>query len=355
MKPGETENLIACLTPPGKGAVATVAVQGPNAWTAFEELFRPMSGKPVACPTAASMLIGKLGSGDGADDVVVAVKSLVPSPNLEIHCHGGAEVVRYLIELFQARGFRVVDWRTFVSASHGFVERLAHAPTLRTASILLDQTQGAYERLLARMKSETENRQQLGERFLSLQSLGNHLVEPWRVVIAGAPNVGKSSLVNAIAGYQRSVVSATAGTTRDVVAVTLAIDGWPVEMCDTAGLGDVADELDRAGMAQARLAMQEVELIVWVIAADEEEDWPTHIHAQTLRVVNKIDLAPRRKRDEGVPYVSAQTGEGIPEFLEMLSAALVPTVPLPGEAAPVNADQIRLVRDLMEATADEGG
>src|SRR5207244_11945531 len=66
--------------------------------------------------------------------------------------------------------------------------------------------------------------------------VGRHLTAPWRVAVAGAPNVGKSSLVNALAGYQRSVVAPTPGTTRDVVTALLAIDGWPVELADTAGL-----------------------------------------------------------------------------------------------------------------------
>jgi tRNA modification GTPase len=66
--------------------------------------------------------------------------------------------------------------------------------------------------------------------------LGRHLTRPWRVVVAGAPNVGKSSLINALAGFTRTVVTAVPGTTRDVVATAAAIDGWPVELIDTAGL-----------------------------------------------------------------------------------------------------------------------
>src|SRR4029453_3197945 len=71
---------------------------------------------------------------------------------------------------------------------------------------------------------------------LEFAELGQHLTAPWRVVLAGPPNVGKSSLINALAGYQRTIVSHVPGTTRDVVTTTTAIDGWPVELADTAGL-----------------------------------------------------------------------------------------------------------------------
>ena len=74
---------------------------------------------------------------------------------------------------------------------------------------------------------------------------------PWRVVVFGAPNVGKSSLINALAGYERAIVSPTPGTTRDVVTVTTAIDGWPVQLSDTAGFRETQDELESAGIELA--------------------------------------------------------------------------------------------------------
>ena len=83
------------------------------------------------------------------------------------------------------------------------------------------------------------------------------------MVVAGAPNVGKSSLVNALAGFQRSVVSEIAGTTRDVVSVQLAFDGWPVELTDTAGLRE-AEGLEAEGVARANRALAEADLVLWV-------------------------------------------------------------------------------------------
>ena len=97
--------------------------------------------------------------------------------------------------------------------------------------------------------------------------LGRRLTAPWRVVVAGPPNVGKSSLVNALAGYQRSIVAPTPGTTRDVVTTRLAIDGWPVELADTAGVREATDALETQGVRLAREATAAADLCLWVLDA----------------------------------------------------------------------------------------
>src|SRR5207237_636472 len=106
------------------------------------------------------------------------------------------------------------------------LEPLSKAPTVRTASIQLDQYRGAFARAVEAALADPA----LIPELARFAPVGRHLVAPWAVAVVGPPNVGKSSLVNALAGYQRAVVSDVPGTTRDVVRTLVALDGWPVEL-----------------------------------------------------------------------------------------------------------------------------
>ena len=100
--------------------------------------------------------------------------------------------------------------------------------------------------------------------------MGRHLIEPWKVAIAGKPNAGKSTLMNSLAGFDRSVVSPVPGTTRDAVGVSLAFDGWPVSLIDTAGLRESADILEEEGVRRAKEALATSDLCLWIVDASEE-------------------------------------------------------------------------------------
>ncbi len=349
----------ACLTPGAVGAIAVIAVRGLAAWQIVRELFRARKSPDAILPErveSPQFCLGKL-TGEAPDDVVVLVRRLEPVPEIEIHCHGGRQVVDVILQTLRDRGAQVVTWQALERETSTDLLRseaaiaLALAPTARTAAILLDQFHGAMTRSVAEIKTllESDERQRAAALLRPLAArcpLGRHLIAPWRVVIAGAPNVGKSSLVNALAGYQRSIVAATPGTTRDVVATKLAIDGWPVELSDTAGLRAAGEDLERAGIERARQAVAEADLCLWVldgstspVAADAEITTP-------LVVVNKIDLPPAWDLAE-VPAcrVSALTGAGIPELCDAISRRLVPEPPAPGEAVPFTEELCRWVEN----------
>lgn len=339
---------MSLLTPPGTGAIAAVQVRGPRAWGLARSLFTP-AGKPVPEASEANRFwFGTLGS----DEVVLAVTA---EETVEVHCHGGRRVVRWVIEQFLVNG--CVEERPSGSQSEGS-DRLQRAPTLRTASIILDQLNGAFrdevQRVLALLEADPPAALEPLNRLARLgATVGRHLIDPWKVVIAGPPNVGKSSLVNALAGYQRSVVSEVAGTTRDAVSVQTALDGWPVELIDTAGLRE-AGGLEAEGIARAKRVLGEAELVLWVMdASNPEEVWPDDetqgaINLPTTRwivVMNKADCAADRPPNQppGAIHLSARTGENLPQLVEGIVTRLVPDPPAPGTAIPFTPRLIELI------------
>jgi tRNA modification GTPase len=347
----------ACLTPAGTGAIATLGLHGPRAWALIRKLFIP-TGAPgrqlPAEPTQDRFWYGRLGEdplGPTADDVVVGVRSSGRGSRVEIHCHGGCEVVRYLLELLEGQGVRICSWQE-LERRHGenpgqaaALAALVEARTVRTAGILLDQYHGAMTRavdavLTALHGGRVEEARAGLRELLKFAPVGRRLTTPWRVVVAGAPNVGKSSLVNALAGYQRSLVAATPGTTRDVVTTLIAVDGWLVELADTAGLRPQAAGLERLGMERAEQVTRSADLVLWVIdhAAPAGEPPGTSVALQWI--VNKIDLpaAGGFKLPAGAVTVSARTGAGLDELCRALARWLVPAPPPPGAAVPFTAD-----------------
>jgi tRNA modification GTPase len=184
--------------------------------------------------------------------------------------------------------------------------------------------------------------------------VGRHLSEPWRVVVAGAPNVGKSSLVNALAGFSRCLVSAAPGTTRDVVTTLIAVDRWPVELADTAGQRAEAESLEAQGIALARTAAGRADLCLWVLDASAPPVWPDFATPALRLLVNKVDLPVAwdlGQASAAVP-VSARTGAGLDDLCQAMAGWLVPDPPLPGAAVPFTAelcDRLEDVRGLLAA------
>ncbi|MGH7171520.1 MAG: GTPase [Gemmataceae bacterium] len=343
----ETPTWIACLTPPGQSALATLGLHGPRAWEALRKVFRRRSGEELPeSPIAGRFWLGRLG-GDVADEVVVAVKRAEPVPWLEVHGHGGREVVRFLIELFREQGLQLCSWEDFLhktsedALSVAAAIALAQAATPRTAGILLDQQQGALGLALDAIlqpleRGETAAAQDGLTQLARYAAVGQHLTQPWRVVVAGAPNVGKSSLVNALAGYQRSIVAATPGTTRDVVTTRLALDGWLIELADTAGLRGDAEALEEQGIRRARATAANADLCLWLFDGSAPPVRPSEPLAAMQYVINKSDLPPAWDPASAPDAlrVSAKSGEGLAELCAAVVARLVPDPPPPGAAVP---------------------
>jgi tRNA modification GTPase len=371
------------LTPIGRSAVSVVLVDGPNSVRAVGQYFVASSGQPLANTSLNRIVVGRWG-GPGGEELVVCRRG---EERVEVHCHGGVAAVRAVVDALAAAGCREIPWcdwlRRSAADSLEAAARiaLADAVTARTAAILLDQLNGALANALrettaAVSASDWSRATQLVGQLLRHRELGVHLTTPWRVVLAGPPNVGKSSLMNALAGYQRAIVSPLPGTTRDVVTLSTAIDGWPVELADTAGLRATNDELETAGVQLAEATLTSADLVILVqdttqvSASRLYSDWhggqcPPYDVSRVIHVLNKIDLAPVAPGATAVfgaagveddparnmCFTSAPTGEGIAALVTAIGRSLVPDPPTAGAAVPftpAQAESLVVARNAIE-------
>ncbi|MEX2174785.1 MAG: GTPase [Pirellulaceae bacterium] len=352
----EGATVVALLTPVGRGAVATIGVRGPRAVEIVGLRFAPAAGKPLTSFPAGRIVFGKfLGSGGAAEELVVG---LVAADEVEVHCHGGVAAAEMIRAALVEEGAERIDSSAWAArtepnllAAEALVA-LAAATTERTAAILLDQYRGALANTIELIGQQLERgeldltRQGLAE-LLNRADLGRHLTRPWKVVLAGRPNVGKSSLINALLGYRRAIVFDQPGTTRDVLTAAAAIDGWPIELADTAGIRDARDAIEAQGVARARQQLAEADLVLWVCDACarwSNADLPPEESRRLLVVHNKCDL-PSAGSD-GRPLgcrVSALTGLGLDGLWQAIAASLAPQTLERGAAVPFTERQVALL------------
>ena len=255
--PGEpTAPQCALLTGVGRSAVAVIGIHGPRAGDAIDQGFSPN--------TVAPYRAGQIRYGDWRGESVVVTP--LGGELFEIHCHGGPAAASRIIE--DLRGFgvqhvRQIQWRQqhtplLIREAN---QVLASCLTARTAAIALDQVRGALLKWCERLLKNIEGIQgevpdeALREKIRVVAEWGSYgcrITEPFRVVLVGPPNVGKSSLINAIVGYDRSITMDVAGTTRDVLHADTVINGLPIRLSDTAGMRAADDEIERRGMELAR-------------------------------------------------------------------------------------------------------
>jgi tRNA modification GTPase len=337
--------IMACLTPPGPGAIATIGLRGRNALTLIAPLLCPAA--PPGELASEQLLLGVFSDGVMSDRIVVTVDRAGPFEIVELHCHGGSGTVRWIMDCLCARGATAVSWETWLRerpGSHCSVAatcQLARALTARTAGILLDQHRGTLEFSIRRLvidldSGRTDAAKAQLERLAEYTRLGRHLTTPWKVVLAGPPNAGKSTLLNALVGHQRSITSPIAGTTRDALSAVTAFDGWPVQLIDTAGIDACATGLEGLATAKSLDALQGADLVLWILDVTAPSTPPPALDAIILNVHNKMDLLPEAKEGAcaGTLRVSAQSGAGLRDLIATVARTLVPSPPPPGTPVP---------------------
>ncbi len=353
------------VTAPGPGAVAVIQLTSGSDSAAIWLRCKILSGSTADQPTAAAaadhgMSVGRIyyGSWNGEDLIIVRTSESI----FEIQCHGGRIAIDCIRNDLQDAGAteEMAGDGQHSSAIQEQIEREVERrlPTARSrqiAGLILAQTTNSLCDDLTQLKSDDADsvvvaviRKRLGR----WQNVTDHLSEPWRVVMAGAPNVGKSSLVNAIAGMERSIVYDQPGTTRDIVEVDTVIDGWAFRFVDTAGIrrDDDADQIESLGIQQSYLATSECDVLCLVVddrpesEASIERLMPSNLPKHTIVVRNKCDLETDAAASLCVstPFgalprlnVSASTGHGLPALLQWIKLAMVPEEPTRETAIPI--------------------
>ena len=368
--------LAACLTPAGRGALAVIAFAGAARQLDAAGLFRSRRGLDVIALPSGEPIYGLWGNAATPippEDVVLIRRDAL---RLEVHCHGGTAAVERILSDLAAVGARRLTSAEWIEAMDGRLSAelqsaLAAATTWKTARLILAQWQapGGMADILRRLRDQAGNDADLMANDASLRTIlgaidsalswsrfGLHLAQPWDVTLSGPPNVGKSSLLNAIVGYSRAIVSPIAGTTRDIVTADTAIDGWPIRFSDTAGLRETDDHLERSGVERARARIASANLNLRLIDpsvspgefAPIGTDDATGLASTDLVIAHKSDLpkSPGVDVPPGAIPVSSRTGSGLDDLFNAIIARLIPQVPQAGTAIPVTQSQIDLLQQL---------
>ena len=367
--------IAAVATARGSAAIGILRLSGPGAVGAVEQVFRPASGRPITSYPSRTLVYGSLHDAQGrVIDWCLATVSRAPhsytgEDTAELQCHGGAALLAAGLEALFAAGARqagpgeftkraFLNGRLDLSQAEAVID-LIEADTAELAANAAGQLGGAI-----RSRAETVHSQLIDilAHFHAVLDYPDEEIAPFELasyvqtladaraqlqqlhdtfrrgriarsglatVLLGRPNVGKSSLLNALAGYDRAIVTAVPGTTRDTVEERVRVGGVLLRLIDTAGLRQTADEVEALGVARTEAAAQSAELALCILDLSRPrtaEDARALALAQAaphrLIVGNKCDLPRLQEPPEGAICLSARTGEGL-DALEAAIAALV--------------------------------
>ena len=333
---GTSSGPAACLlTPAASGGIAVIEVRGTGAAALVSRFFRPRRKGDWTADTPGHLYYGHIvDGGERIDEVIVRHRSSrMGGEAVEVNCHGGVVAAGEIMRLFEQGGAREMPAEAFVreaSRDMGLdavrteaLERLPSAQTKLAARMLCDQLNGALSQAVARL-AENPNRSTVNDLLRSAE-FGRALLEPRCVALLGRPNVGKSTLFNALVGHHRTIVSATPGTTRDYVDETIALGGYPVELIDTAGLWQTDGPVEARGVEAAREVGRRAGIVVLVLDGSRpllpDEVRAAHELADrdAIAVLNKADLSSKADpaplpADLPRCTLSASTGEGLKEL-----------------------------------------
>ncbi|HET9455024.1 MAG TPA: tRNA uridine-5-carboxymethylaminomethyl(34) synthesis GTPase MnmE [Gemmatimonadaceae bacterium] len=365
MTPPASDTIVAIATPPGRGALALVRLSGPQALTIAARLARPFPDEP----RVATLCRIVDGAGTALDEAIVvayhAPASFTGEDCVEVTCHGGAMTPATIAAAFVSQGARPAEPGEFTRRAvlNGKLDilqaeaigDLVDAPTRAAHAVALAQLDGGLSRRITSLRdavvelealcaydidfpeeddgpiprervlaAATKVEGELGA-LLATAPMGEIVREGAVVVLAGAPNVGKSSLFNALLGRRRAIVTDVPGTTRDALEAVTEAGGWPVRLIDTAGLRESNDAVEKLGIEVSREYLERAHVVL--ACGDSDASLAAALAAASARSGAAV-IPVRTKSDRGgqaragAIAVSAQSGEGLATLTNAIAAAL---------------------------------
>lgn len=338
----QDETIAAITTAPGNGAIAGIRVSGSLAIAVIQKLF----SKDLSSTESHKALYGTLNTltGEFLDQVIVIVmrgsQSFTGQETVELFCHGGSIITRRILDQILQAGARSAQpgeftFRAFMNgkldlAQAEAVQSIIAAQNDKALDAAADQLQGGLSKEVGRLQETlytiaaileawvdfpeeglefasfedvVKSLKELETKIHSLISSydrGKKYHEGLKVCLVGRPNVGKSSLMNALLRSDRAIVTDIAGTTRDLIHEKLMIGGIHVQLTDTAGLREDADTIEKEGIRRSKVALKEADLIIWVLDASqgmtlEDQSLIQELPSdKTIAVWNKLDIANKK-------------------------------------------------------------
>lgn len=363
----DDDTIVALATAVG-GAIAVIRVSGSEAVQLCGSCWR--GGRALAELAPRTMYLGAFCAADGSvlDPNCIAVR--MPGPHsytgedvVEFHCHGGAVCARAVLRTLLSRGIRHAEpgefsRRAFLNGKMDLTQAEAVADMITAGSEaalrlagnqlsgkigeIISVAENALNDILAEVESFLDFPEEeidwkpsakivaaIQEQATSIAKLaatkdeGEIMRGGVSLIIAGPPNVGKSSLLNVMLGRERAIVSDIPGTTRDTIEASAQFRGIPFKLVDTAGVrGDASDAVEVAGIARTEAAAADADLVLWVSDIRAPQPWPDwKTRGKVLCVYNKADLLPNSGVD-GL-RVSAITGQGLDELYVAMEEAVL--------------------------------
>jgi len=367
-----SDTIVAIATPPGRGGIGVVRLSGPSALSIAAALLD--CGSQLA-PRHATLTVvrRRLASpADTREPIDQAVATYFPAPAsytgedvIELSAHGSPVLLQAIVGESVQAGARIAEPGEFTLRAYlngridlpqaEAVADLIEAATPLQARVAFDQLQGTLTRMIAGIDESLFDLMARLEASIDFPEEGYHFIDPAElasavdeiaerlavlladaqrgrllregltVVILGRPNVGKSSLFNALVGASRAIVTDVPGTTRDLITESVDINGLRVTLVDTAGLRADGDVVEREGMSRSRGAAAVADLKLLVLDGSCPLDGSeSHLASgdATIVVVSKSDLQPAWPQPSGVVRVSAMTGAGIEDLRARIASAL---------------------------------